>query len=54
MFRKGLQLVIVSLLLLVVVNCAKRGTPTGGPKDVTPPVLVSADPPNYSTNSLPG
>jgi len=50
MFRKGLQLVIVSLLLLVVVNCAKRGTPTGGPKDVTPPVLVSADPPNYSTN----
>ncbi|MGO4912520.1 Ig-like domain-containing protein [Leeuwenhoekiella sp. W20_SRS_FM14] len=50
MFKKGSQLFIVSLLLLLVVNCAKRGTPTGGPKDETPPVLVSADPPNYSTN----
>ena len=50
MLRKGSQLFIVSLLLLLVVNCAKRGTPTGGPKDETPPVLVSSDPPNYATN----
>ena len=50
MSKKVLQLVSVSILLLLVVQCAKRGTPTGGPKDETPPVLVRADPPNYTTN----
>ncbi len=38
------------LLLLMVVNCAKRGTPTGGPKDEDPPKFVKANPPNYTTN----
>ncbi|WP_051907837.1 Ig-like domain-containing protein [Flavimarina sp. Hel_I_48] len=37
-------------LLLLVVRCAKRGSPEGGPKDMDPPVFVSANPPNYSTN----
>ena len=50
MSKKVLQLVSVFILLLFVVQCAKRGTPTGGPKDETPPVLVRADPPNYTTN----
>ena len=31
-------------------QCAKRGSPSGGPKDITPPVLKSADPQNLSTN----
>lgn len=35
---------------LVFINCANRGTPDGGPKDETPPVIVKAEPDNYSTN----
>ena len=30
-------------------QCAKRGTPTGGPKDEKGPVLLSAEPANYTT-----
>ncbi len=37
-------------LVLLTVNCAKRGSPEGGPKDMDPPVFVSADPPNYTIN----
>ena len=37
-------------LMLSLINCAKRGTPTGGPKDETPPEIVSTKPDNYSVN----
>ena len=37
-------------LLLLIVNCAKRGSPEGGLKDIDPPVFVSANPPNYTIN----
>lgn len=40
-------LVFISSLFI---NCANRGTPQGGPKDVEPPAIVSATPKNYSTN----
>lgn len=33
----------------MVVNCAKRGSITGGEKDETPPEFVKALPPNFST-----
>ena len=39
-----------SILLLCLVNCAKKGTITGGPKDEDPPQFVKALPPNFSTN----
>ncbi len=42
--------ILVLLLCLLVVNCAKRGTPTGGPEDDTPPKLTSAEPEVYATN----
>ena len=45
-----MKILLAIFLLLTVVNCAKRGNPTGGPKDEDPPVFVSANPPNYSTN----
>ena len=32
------------LLLLFLVQCAKRASPTGGPKDSIPPVLINASP----------
>ena len=31
-------------------GCAQQGAPTGGPKDEDPPVLLEAEPENYSTN----
>ncbi len=35
---------------LALWQCAKRGTPTGGPEDVTPPQLTKTEPENFSTN----
>ena len=35
--------------LLVFWSCAQIGSPTGGPRDETPPAVVECDPPNYST-----
>lgn len=38
------------LFLLALMNCARRGTPSGGPKDIVPPVLVKSEPENLSVN----
>lgn len=35
-------------LVLLFSHCAKKGSPTGGPKDTIPPVIVKSDPANYS------
>ena len=35
---------------LTLINCAKRGTLTGGLKDTIPPVLINADPPLNNLN----
>ncbi len=37
-------------LIMLVQGCAKVGTPTGGPKDITPPRYVSGEPENRSTH----
>lgn len=42
-----LSLVCISI---TIVNCANRGRPTGGEKDVEPPVILKAVPENFSTN----
>ena len=44
---RALYLVVFSLLLA---NCANKGRPGGGDKDVTPPVIVKSEPENFSTN----
>ncbi|MEP0133571.1 MAG: Ig-like domain-containing protein [Eudoraea sp.] len=36
-------------VVLAALQCARRGTPTGGPKDTTPPVLIKAEPENLTT-----
>ncbi|MEO8516841.1 MAG: Ig-like domain-containing protein, partial [Flavobacterium sp.] len=36
--------------LFIIVSCAKRGTITGGDKDITPPKITSSNPKNFSTN----
>ncbi len=38
------------VLVFLTVQCARRGTPTGGPVDEEPPVLLKADPANYTRN----
>ncbi|MGH2665459.1 Ig-like domain-containing protein [Flavobacterium sp.] len=40
----------VFCLLLLAVGCAKRGTITGGDKDIAPPKIMSSSPKNFSTN----
>lgn len=35
---------------LFLTSCAQKGTPSGGPKDITPPVLLRATPDTFSKN----
>ena len=53
-FRTYLTLLRVATLLLFggafLSRCASIMTPTGGPKDSLPPVIVALDPDNFSTN----
>ena len=38
------------LLSLVACSCARQSTPTGGPKDTIPPILVSSKPYHEQVN----
>lgn len=42
--------ILIVFLSLVILNCANRGTPQGGPKDETPPEIIKSIPENYSIN----
>lgn len=37
------------IILIIVASCAKPVSPTGGPKDETPPIVTESEPANYST-----
>ncbi|MFS4454605.1 Ig-like domain-containing protein [Maribacter sp. 2304DJ31-5] len=50
MLRRILASLFILLMALGLYQCARRGTPTGGPKDKTPPVLLRAEPPNMTIN----
>ena len=41
---------LLGLLALIMVECANPTSPSGGPKDETPPVALSSEPENYSAN----
>ncbi|MEP0263171.1 Ig-like domain-containing protein [Dokdonia sp.] len=41
---------VMACMSLTLVNCAKRGSPTGGPEDSIPPVFIKSEPPNFNTN----
>jgi len=43
-------LVIISVICITVLSCAKKGRPSGGAKDIEPPKMLNATPENYSTN----
>ncbi|MGX1927746.1 Ig-like domain-containing protein [Flagellimonas sp. 2504JD4-2] len=49
-FKKLLSFSFLFLMGLALWQCAKRGNPSGGPKDVTPPVLLRTEPENFSIN----
>jgi len=44
------KLIYTVLSIVVISGCAKRGSPTGGPVDSIPPVLINASPKINSTN----
>ncbi len=45
-----LYIPIFFLFLLSFVDCAKKGTPSGGLKDSLAPVIIRSNPENYTTN----
>ncbi len=40
----------IMIMVLALAQCAKRGTPSGGEKDTTPPKLLRAEPENMTIN----
>ncbi|MGB3590902.1 MAG: Ig-like domain-containing protein [Nonlabens sp.] len=44
------NLLYIVLLTVVVVRCAQRGNPSGGPVDIEPPVIKKIAPANYTAN----
>lgn len=44
------QILLFVLISGIIAGCAKIGTPVGGPKDNTPPKIVSSTPKNMATN----
>lgn len=47
---KALRALPLAVLAMAAVSCATMGTPEGGPKDVTPPVVVRTNPPQGTLN----
>ena len=47
---KNIKILILTFLIVFAISCANIVTPSGGPKDVTPPVAKSIEPPNLSTS----
>lgn len=50
MKHRLLYIPIAFLFIFSFVDCAKKGTPSGGPRDSIPPVIVRSNPENYSIN----
>jgi len=48
--KKLASVLILMAIALCFVQCAKRGTPTGGPEDLSPPEFIRASPENFSVN----
>lgn len=47
---KKIQFLFLSILILSYSSCAKKGRPTGGPKDEDAPLFVTANPPYETVN----
>ena len=49
-FMKNTFSILIIILTLFQVSCARMGSPTGGPKDSIPPVMAIAKPANKTTS----
>ncbi|WP_299114720.1 Ig-like domain-containing protein [uncultured Winogradskyella sp.] len=45
-----IRILSIAFFATIMVSCANRGTPSGGEKDVEPPVIEDEIPKNFSTN----
>ncbi|MGB5667975.1 MAG: Ig-like domain-containing protein [Maribacter sp.] len=50
MFKRIFVYIFFFFIVTALMQCARRGRPTGGPKDVTAPVLLKAEPDNMTTD----
>jgi len=50
MLRRVLAIFFIFFMALAFYQCARKGTPTGGPKDEIPPRLLKAEPENMTIN----
>ncbi|MDO6624156.1 Ig-like domain-containing protein [Oceanihabitans sp. 1_MG-2023] len=50
MRNKLSNLFFILTIGLILISCANRGNPSGGPKDITAPKIVKSIPQNYTTN----
>ncbi|MBT8305325.1 MAG: Ig-like domain-containing protein, partial [Maribacter sp.] len=50
MLKRFFAYLFLFLITTALLQCARRGRPTGGPKDITPPVLLKAEPENMTIN----
>lgn len=50
MFKSYYKLFLFVGILFMLFNCANRGTPSGGEKDIEPPRILRSLPENYTTN----
>ncbi len=50
MFKRLFAYIFFFLMVAALMQCARRGRPTGGPKDIAPPVLIKAEPENMTIN----
>jgi len=49
-FKQIIKFFVPASMVLYAVSCATIVTPTGGPKDITPPKMLGSQPRNLSTN----
>ena len=50
MIRRFVAILFIMLVVAALWQCARRGSPTGGPKDITPPRLVKTEPDSMTVN----
>ncbi len=50
MLQRALSFLFFFLIVISIVQCGRRGTLTGGPKDLDPPALLKAEPENMTIN----
>ncbi len=50
MFKRFFSYIFLFLMVAALMQCARRGRPSGGPKDLTPPILLKAEPDNMTIN----